>query len=128
MAKYKFCLQIDNDSLVHATYELDLGVQERNNPITIFTPQKRQEMRRILENKSECRINDEKLEHMIKTWLLDIQEDYRETFMILNLPSLLLDNINNLQEQAYQNIPEICSPNITDIEPILGMSPPLNFC
>jgi hypothetical protein len=126
MAKYTFYLYKDN--IVYATYELELGVQERNNPITIFTPQKRQEMRHTLENKSECRINDEKLDYMIKTWLLDIQEDYRETSLALDLPSLLLDNISNLEEQGYQSIPDIYSPSITDIEPLLGMSPPLNFC
>ncbi len=126
MAKYT--LYLNKDDIVYATYELELGVQERNNPITIFTPQKRQEMRHSLENKSECRINDGKLDYMIKSWLLDIQEDYRETFLALELPSLLLDNISRLQEQGYQNIPEIRPPNIIDIEPMLGMAPLLNFC
>jgi hypothetical protein len=127
MVKYKLVLGII-DILDEYTYEIELKTEQRNNPLIFFTPQRRQEMRRVLEGKSECKISDESLDQIIKTWLLDIQEDYRETLVVLNLPSLLLNNISNLQEQGYQSVPEIRPPIIADIEPALGMSPPLNFC
>jgi hypothetical protein len=127
MVEYKLMLGIKN-TLDQYTYEIRLRTEQRNNPLIVFTTQRRREMRQILESKSACRISDTNLECIIKTWLLDIQEDYRETLVVLDLPSLLLSNIGNLQEQGYQTMPEIRPPNITDIEPVLGMPPPLNFC
>jgi hypothetical protein len=127
MVKYTLFVQV-KDTNGQYSYELDLKTDQRNTPQIVFTKQQRREMQHTLENKSECRISDICLENIIKTWLLDIQEDYRETFMVLDLPSLLLSNIGSLQEQGYQTIPEIRPPSITDIEPAIGMPPPLNFC
>jgi hypothetical protein len=127
MVKYTLRLKIKDADEEH-DYELNLGVAERDNPATIFTMQKRQDMRRVLEQKSECKVSDRHLDQIVVNWLLDIQEDYRETYMVLELPSLLLGNISNLQEQGCQTIPEMLPPNIKDIEPTFGMMPPLNFC
>jgi hypothetical protein len=126
MAEYTLNLKLkETDESYNC--KLQLSAEQRNNPENVFTLQKRQEIRRTLESKSECSINEQQLEYLVSAWILDIQEDYRDTFVTMDLPSLLLSNISVLQEQGYQAIPSILPPSIQDIEPTLGMMPPLDF-
>ena len=64
---------------------------------------------------------------MIKHWVQDIKEGYRDSLIKLDLPSLLLASIANLRETGNQEIPALIEPNISEIEPCIGMLPPLIF-
>ena len=127
MVKYKFSLKVTGSNEEYSYY-LDLLPQQENNPEQVFTPQVRENLRINLQTQSLCAIKDHHLNQIIKTWVEDIKEGFRDSSKTLNLPLLIQSNIDQLQESGNQAIPAIITPNLLDIEPQLGMLPPLNFC
>lgn len=126
MITYTFLLNIKGAN-TSGKYLLNLQPSQEDYPEQLFTHELRESMRRKLQKDSFCKINDVNLDQMINTWIRDIKEGFRETTMTLNLPSLLVEGINRLQEKGNQDLPAIIPPNLMDIEPQLGSLPPLNF-
>lgn len=128
MVKYSFNLKI-KDNLLHEnlSYILDLTLIQENNPVEIFNYEIRQSMRKSLQTKSGCKISDHNLDLMINTWIQDIREGYRETYLTLVLPLLIEANIDQIHENGNQQLPEIFEPDIAEIEPQFGAFPPLIF-
>lgn len=126
MVKYAFSLKIKGSNEEH-TYVLDLTPHQENMPEQVFTPQICEDIRINLQNKSSCTIKDTHLNKIITTWKKDIKEGYRDSTITLNLRLLIEDKIDELNEQGNQTISNVISPDLSDIEPKLGMLPPLNF-
>lgn len=126
MITYEFFLNLKDDHK-QVVYPLQFKPHEEDYPEQKFTLEIKEAMRRKLQQESSSKINDSVLNQMISTWIQDIKEGFRETSMTLDLPSLLTEGIQRLQEQGYQKLPEIISPDLTDIEPQIGCLPPLNF-
>ena len=126
MTKYTLTLK-NTDSQDEYNYALDLNSSQENNPEQIFKLEIRESIRNTLQKQSSCKISDAHLNRMITNWTQDIKEGYRDSLIQLDLPSLLMANIANLQEAGNQEIPALIEPNISDIEPCGGMLPPLIF-
>ncbi|MDJ0617949.1 MAG: hypothetical protein QNJ63_14595 [Calothrix sp. MO_192.B10] len=126
MVKYMFSLKV-KDSNDEYTYDLDLNPNQENNPEQIFTPEKRENIRIKLQNQSLCAIKDSHLNQIINTWIQDIKEGYRESTLTLNLRLLVESITENLNEPGNQENPTLVNPDLSDMEPQLGMLPPLNF-
>lgn len=126
MTKYTLTLK-NKDSQDEYKYALDLNSAQENNPEQIFKLEIRESIRNTLQKQSSCKISDAHLNRMITNWTQDIKEGYRDSLIQLDLPSLLMANIGNLQEMGNQEIPALIEPNISDIEPCGGMLPPLIF-
>ncbi|MBD2456687.1 hypothetical protein H6G80_21730 [Nostoc sp. FACHB-87] len=126
MVKYSFFLKVKetNDEYIYA---LDLNDRQENFPEEIFTLEIRENLRTTLQNQSLCAIKDHHLNQIIRTWMQDIKEGYRDSNLTLNLPLLIESNLEQLNEQGNQEIPVIVSPNLSEIEPQIGMFPPLDF-
>ncbi|WP_152591959.1 hypothetical protein [Nostoc sphaeroides] len=126
MVKYTFSLRIKGSDEQYI-YSLDLNHTQENMPEQVFTPEIREHLRLSLQNKSLCAIKDNHLNQIIQTWIQDIKEGYRDSTLTLNLPLLIESNIDKLNEQGFQELPSVISPDLSNIEPQLGMLPPLNF-
>lgn len=126
MTKYILTLKI-KDSQDEYRYALDLNSAQENNPEQIFKSEICESIRNTLQKQSSCKISDAHLKQMITNWIQDIKEGYRDSLIQLDLPSLLMANIANLQEMGNQEIPALFEPNISEIEPCMGMLPPLIF-
>jgi hypothetical protein len=126
MIKYTFFLKT-KDSYEEYQYVLNLNSQQENKPENVFTSEIRESMRNNLQKQSSCKISDSHLNQIIKTWLQDIKEGYRDSRMTLDLTLLIVENISSLQEQGYHEIPGLIPPNLSNIEPCFGMLPPLIF-
>lgn len=126
MTKYTLTLK-NKDSQDEYKYALDLNSAQENNPEQIFNLEIRESIRKNLQKQSSCKISDAHLNRMIATWMQDIKEGYRHSLIKLDLPSLLLANIANLQEMGNQEMPALIEPSISDIEPCGGMLPSLLF-
>lgn len=126
MIKYTFTLNIKSSDQNYIC-DLDLTPNQEDNPEQIFTPKIREEIRINLQNQSYCKINDGHLNQIIKTWIEDIEEGYRNSNISLDLPSLMVENIKNLQESGNQAIPDLLPPDLSNVEPSFGMLPPLTF-
>ena len=130
MARYAVSLKLKDsaDPKEVYTYPLTLIPAQENNPEQIFTYEIREGLRKNLQQQSGCKINDNHLQQIINTWIEDIQEGYRDTLITLDLPPLIAANIEQIQETGNQELPQLIDPDLSEIEPILGMLPPLNFC
>ena len=126
MTKYTLTLKL-KDSQDEYKYAIDLTAGQENNPEKIFKVEIREDIRSNLQKQSSCKITDTHLNQMIKHWVQDIKEGYRDSLIKLDLPSLLLASIANLRETGNQEIPALIEPNISEIEPCIGMLPPLIF-
>ncbi|WP_066381230.1 MULTISPECIES: hypothetical protein [unclassified Anabaena] len=126
MVKYTFSLRVKGLDEQYM-YSLDLNPTQENMPEQVFTSEIRENLRISLQNKSLCAIKDNHLYQIIQTWIEDIKEGYRDSSLTLNLPLLIESNIDKLNEPGFQELPAVISPDLFNIEPILGMLPPLNF-
>lgn len=127
MVQYKFSLKVKGGNNEEYSYFLDLNSNQENAPEQFFTPQVRENIRLNLQNQSLCAIKDNDLIQIVNTWIQDIKEGYRDSSLTLNLPLLIEAGIDELNEQGNQEPPTLLSPDLSDIEPMFGMLPPLNF-
>ncbi|NEQ38293.1 MAG: hypothetical protein F6K40_19310 [Okeania sp. SIO3I5] len=126
MVQYSLSLTNKNTNQQYR-YTVDLEENYENNPLIFFTPLICQKIRDELETKSGHQINDSHLQIIIKTWIQDIKEGYRDSSIILDLVKLNHQNIHNLTESGNQEIPSLIYPDLSDIEPKIGALPPLDF-
>ena len=128
MVIYKFFLKIAGEKSDNEyDYSLDFNLHEEDNPSQKFTPEIRKSMQKALQNKTLCAIKDRDMEKIIRTWIEDIKEGYRESKIKLDLPLLIAGNISEINEGGNQAIPHLIEPELSTIEPCSGMLPPLNF-
>lgn len=130
MVKYTISLKLkgSEDLKEIYSYTLSLTPQQENNPERMFTSEIRESLRTNLQKQSQCKINDNHLNQIIKTWIQDIKEGYRSSAIALDLPSIDLERLREFQETGNQEIPGFISPDLEEISPTWGMLPPLNFC
>jgi hypothetical protein len=126
MPNYTLALKI-KDLNEEYRYTLSLTSHEENNPESVFHLEIRESMRKNLQKQTSCRINDFHLNKMVKTWIHDIKEGYRDSTITLDLPLLIVENISRLNEKGNQELPTIINLDLSNIEPSLGMLPPLVF-
>lgn len=124
MVIYKFWLKIKDVPHKYA-YDLDLNSRQEGKPESIFTPEVREKLRNTLQNESLCGIKDRHLNQIISAWTEDIEEGYRTTELTLDLPLLIESNVEKIQDEGNQDLPMMLNPEISAIEPQLGMLPPL---
>ena len=98
-----------------------------DQPTNFFTPIVCNKIKNELESQSKCQINDMHLKTIIKTWVQDIKEGYRDSSLILDLPVTNHQNIHNLTELGNQEIPPLIYPDLSNLEPKIGALPPLDF-
>ena len=125
MVEYQFILEIPDTG--NYTHKINLNSQEENAPENFFTSQKREELRKKLQKQSSCKISDKYLQRIIDTWVEDIKEGFRDSSLVLNLTTMLEEEINNLKETGNQEKPTILEPNLASIEPKSGVLPPLKL-
>lgn len=126
MIQYSFFLTVLGVSETF-TYRLQLKPDEEDYPEKAFTLARCQQIREKLEIESACEIDDNSLARIVKTWIKDIREGYRESSITLDLPSLLESQIMDLQDDGNQEIPALFPPDLSEIEPQHGAFPPLIF-
>ncbi|NES08467.1 MAG: hypothetical protein F6K22_40485 [Okeania sp. SIO2F4] len=108
-------------------YTVDLEQYYEDEPTFFFTPIVCNKIKNELESQSKCQINDMHLKTIIKTWIQDIKEGYRDCSLILDLPVTNHENIHNITELGNQEIPPLIYPEISNLEPKIGALPPLDF-
>ncbi|CCQ58865.1 hypothetical protein [Crocosphaera watsonii] len=125
MVKYTLSLHTQDSPNKGYEYPVDLSQHYEDNPEKYFTPAKCQELQNHLQTESLCAIREHHLKQIIDTWIEDIQEGYRNTTIKLDLPLLSETNVDQIQDNGNQEIPDLFPPELTGIEPIEGMLPPL---
>jgi hypothetical protein len=73
------------------------------------------------------RISSEFLDKLFKDWAREIGEGQFETMLTRDLPVMTNSDLDKLEENGYKEIPQFIPPDISDIEPIIGVLPPLDF-
>jgi len=108
-------------------YTLQLTPREEDYPEEAFTPSRCQQIQEQLEVESASKIDNSSLSRIVKTWVKDIREGFRESSITLDLPSLLESQIMDLHDDGNQEIPSLFPPDLSEIEPQYGAFPPLIF-
>ncbi|BAZ88995.1 hypothetical protein NIES932_04630 [Raphidiopsis curvata NIES-932] len=127
MVKYTFHLKPEGSPSESYGYSLDLNDMEEDAPEKVFTPLVREKIRKTLQDLSLSAIRDYQLNRIIQTWTQDIKQGYRFSSLSLNLRLLVDENIDQLEEDGNQEIPQMIAPDISDIQLQSGVLPPLNF-
>jgi len=126
MVKYSFTLEIKGSNERYG-YTVDLNQSSENRPEGFFTQDVCQTIRMELQRQSLCRIDNNALNRIVKTWIQDIKEGYRNSSLTLELLPLSESNLGDLSDNGSQEIPPMVYPDISQIEPVGGALPPLNF-
>lgn len=127
MVKYSFDLTVKESNQTYV-YEVDLQQFQEDAPRQFFTPVERQKIRDYFQQQSRRRIDDLALEQIIKAWIQDIRVGERVTRLSLkDLHPLPDTELDNLWENGNQELPELLRPDLSGIEPILSVLPPLDF-
>ncbi|BAQ64811.1 hypothetical protein [Geminocystis sp. NIES-3709] len=123
----KYTLTIINKEDNHSySYSLQLNQNQEDNPEVIFKDEITASMKKQLENQSSTILNDYQLQQIINTWIEDIKEGYRSTPIHLQLKSILDEKLKLLIDLGNQDIPNLISPDLENIEPSEGVLPPLS--
>jgi hypothetical protein len=126
MVMYQLFLQVKGANQPEK-YGLDFNAQEESNPRLKFTEEIRESLKKTLQNKTLCAINDYHLNEIINTWIEDIEEGGQVTSITLDLPPLGAEKLLQINDQGNQEKPSLIAPDLGGIEPTLGMLPPLNL-
>ena len=124
----KYSITITNKKINHQyRYTIDLEQNHENHPTSFFTPIVSNQIRNELQSQNNCQINDMHLQIIIKTWIQDIKEGYRDSNIVLDLPVINNRKNQQLTEPGNQEIPSLIYPDLSDVEPKIGALPPLDF-
>ncbi|MDJ0557037.1 MAG: hypothetical protein QNJ68_21860 [Microcoleaceae cyanobacterium MO_207.B10] len=126
MVKYSLTLTNKKNNQQYR-YTIDLQQNYEDHPANFFTPIMSHKIRKDLESQTNCQINDINLQIIIKTWIEDIKEGYRDSSIVLDLPAIKHQNMHQLTESGNQEIPPLIYPDLSDVEPKIGALPPLDF-
>jgi hypothetical protein len=128
MVEYTLHLAIGNSETNSSiTHTLQLTPDLENSPDRLFDLPFSTKLRTVLQQKSNCAINNAQLDRIITTWREDIREGYRTTSLSLDLIPLEFENIHQLQDTGDRTVPPLLSPDLSEIEPQGGALPPLIF-
>lgn len=127
MVQYKLYLSATSQPDSKVSYDLNLSENLENNPEGIFNSAFRQKMRSQLQQQTACAISNTNLEKIVRIWIEDIREGYRETRLTLDLPALEFEEIQKLKDTGDRRIPDLFPPDFSQIEPQGGALPPLDF-
>ncbi|BAY54160.1 hypothetical protein NIES2135_09740 [Leptolyngbya boryana NIES-2135] len=127
MVKYILTLKSEAQTDQECQYTLDLQPHDEDHPERYFTPEVRETIRRELQRRSLCRINASNLNQIIKTWIEDIRQGYRDSTIKINLAPTDIIDLDQLQDSGNQAPPAIVPPDLSAIEPQSGAFPPLSF-
>lgn len=126
MVTYKFSLKLRDPPEEYCFYLQPTPAQE-DYPESIFTDAVRQAIRSKFQEDSSCAVRDYHLDRIVNTWIEDIREGYRESSIVLDLPLLIDCNIELIEETGNQELPSLFQPDLADIEPMMGVLPPLDL-
>jgi hypothetical protein len=126
MITYKFFLNL-RDPPERYSFLLELTPVQEDNPEGIFTVSVRQAIQKKFQEDSSCAVRDNHLNQIINAWIEDIREGYRESSITLDLPLLIDCNIELIEETGNQELPSLFPPDLADIEPMMGVLPPLDL-
>lgn len=126
MVKYSLTLKNKNTNKEHR-YALELNKNDENMPENFFTSAVCDRLKIDLQKQSGCHLNHSNLSLIIATWIEDIKEGYRNSTIVLNLPFIKPEKLDNLQAPVNRKMPDLITPNLADIEPKLGAMPSLDF-
>lgn len=126
MVKYTFSLKIKNSDDVYQ-YTIDLLREQENYPERFFTQEEQRKLRTNLQRQSDCGIDNPTLNHIVRTWIQDIQEGNRDSSVSIEFTSILDSKIEQLNDSGNQEVPQLVPPDLESIYPELGALPPLNF-
>jgi hypothetical protein len=126
MITYKFFLNL-RDTPERYCFPLELTPVQEDNPEGIFTVSVRQAIQKKFQEDSSCAVRDNHLNQIINAWIEDIREGYRESSITLDLPLLIDCNIELIEETGNQELPSLFLPDLADIEPMMGVLPPLDL-
>ena len=126
MVKYSFRLEIQESQEKYG-YTVDLNQSSENRPEGFFNKDVCETMRMELQRQSLCRIDNNALKRIVQNWIEDIKEGYRNSSLTLDLLPLSENNVGNLSDRGNQEIPQMLDPDISQIEPVGGALPSLNF-
>ncbi|MGC9503151.1 hypothetical protein [Baaleninema sp.] len=128
MVRYTFLLATEKTpDPNYVSHHLDLPPALENDPDRLFDRAFCEDLRSILQQKTDCAINDVQLDRIVKAWLEDIKEGYRNTRLVLELPPLEFENVHQLQDEGDRTVPPLIPPDLSDIAPQGGALPPLTF-
>ncbi|AFZ50011.1 hypothetical protein [Dactylococcopsis salina] len=126
MVQYALILKLPETQQEYR-YTLDLTRTQENKPEQIFTDEIKERMKTFFEKQTQCEVNQVNLKKMITRWQEDIAEGYKTTQINLNLPSIFISSLKQLQDEGNQEVPHLLPPDLTDIEPKGGAFPDLIF-
>jgi hypothetical protein len=108
-------------------YQVDLSTEHENAPEYYFGLERKEDIQKTLENKTDCRVNSQTLNQIISEWIDDISIGYRDTTLTLDLPPLDYIDPHNFEDTGNPELPPFQSPNLDGIIPNLFVLPPLTF-
>jgi hypothetical protein len=126
MVRYTFTLHVKGIEDEYR-YSITLDKSQENNPASFFTQSEREKLRASFQEQSLCKINSHQLNQIIRTWIQDIEEGYRDSSITLDLPLMIASDLSQLKEPGNQEMPHPIEPDLSGIEPTSGMLPPLIF-
>ena len=126
MVQYALILKLPETQKEYR-YTLDLTRAQENKPEQIFTEEIKERIKTFFEKQTQCEVNQVNLKKMINYWQEDIAEGYKTTVISLNLPSIFISSLKQLQDEGNQEIPPLIPPDLKEIEPQGGALPDLIF-
>jgi hypothetical protein len=136
--KYELFLSIKGTSAPEYECEIMLDVEEESNKakLELKFQQERDKIRETLQAYVDRHVEpprgvgNEFLNDVLQAWMREIGEGQFTTILTRDLPVLTNDEIDKLEDDGYRVLPEALEfipPDINDIEPTIGVLPPLDF-
>ena len=136
--KYELSLSIKGTSAPEYQCEMMLDVDEESNKVKLERrfQQEREKIRETLQRyvdryvKPPRGVGNDFLTDVLQAWMREIREGQFTTTITRDLPVMTNDEIDKLEDDGYRILPEdleFIPPDINDIEPTIGVLPPLNF-
>lgn len=114
------------------SYEIELTEAEENNPEPRLE-QDRSKIKTKIEQEIKKKepqprkLRDKDLNDIIKKWAFNIKNGFPDLKLPIDLPIMTDEDIEKIQENGYQDLPELVAPDIKEIEPPVVILPPLEF-
>lgn len=136
--KYELSLSIKGTSAPEYQCEMMLDEAEESNKAQLERrfQQEREKIRETLQRhvdryvKPPRGVGNDFLTDVLQAWMREIREGQFTTTITRDLPVMTNDEIDKLEDDGYRILPEdleFIPPDINDIEPTIGVLPPLNF-
>jgi hypothetical protein len=122
--KYSLSLEIGSTTIPYFT---ELTEEEECNPLP-YLQKNRDDLRKLIQQKMGHHIQADYLDKkVIRFWASQIEEGHRTTGLTLDLPPFEEEDLENIQDNGYQELPALVPPDLQEIEPMIGALPSLDF-